>query len=246
MKNTLARSMVQIVLLLQPLSIATTTFMVYRGAKIDNFAAYVILGGGLAGVWSAITFSSAGDINRERNMGTLQPMLISPASIPLIFTAKITANALLSLLALAMSLVYSVIILNVEFQVTHGWAFALSLAAFLFGASAFALCLSSLFLLSRSTAIMQNFLEYPLLLLGGLAFPVWVLPSWAQSISAALPIRWGSEALRYAMSSNPLDSGFWLALGWTVVVGVTYYIAALLLFKRIEFRVRANASLELI
>ncbi len=246
LKNTLARPMFQVVLVVQPFVVATTTYMVYRDAGVDNLAAFVVLGGGLSGIWSALTFSSAGDINRERYYGTLNPMLASPTSLPLIFSAKITANAWLSLLALAISLVYSRILLGVTFGVPHGLAFFGSLAAFLFSASTFALCLSTTFLLSRSTAIMQNFLEYPLLLLGGMAFPVSILPQWVQALSAILPMRWGSEALRLALDSAALGPPFWEALGWTMLTGVVYCALALFLFGRIEYCVRREATLELV
>jgi ABC-2 type transport system permease protein len=245
MKNTFARPMFQVVLFVQPFVVTTTTHMVYRDSDVGNLAVYVVLGGGLAGIWSALTFSSAGDINRERYYGTLQPMLAAPTRLPLIFSAKITANALLSLTSLGISLLYSWLLLGVGLGVPHWPASLSALAAFLFSANAFALCLSTTFLLSRSTAIMQNFLEYPLLLLGAIAFPISTLPPWARGLSAILPMRWGSEALRLSLDSKALDSRFWGALGWAALTGAAYYALALLLFVRVEHRVRREATLEL-
>ncbi len=245
LKNTLARPMFQVVLIVQPFVVATTAYMVFRDAGIEEFAAFVVLGGGLAGIWSALTFSSAGDINRERFYGTLEPMLASPSALSLIFSAKIAANGLLSLLALAISLLYSWALLGVTIQVVHAWAFFMALGAFLLASNAFALALSTLFLLSRSTAIMQNFLEYPLLLLGGLAFPVTILPGWVQVVSSLVPMRWGSEALRLSLGNELIGSTFWVSFGLTLFSGLAYYLIALILFRRIEQRVRRDATLEL-
>lgn len=245
LKNTLARPMFQVVLVAQPFVIATTAYMVYRDTPVEGFTAFVVLGGGLSGIWSALTFSSAGDINRERFYGTLEPMMAVPAPLTWIFLAKISANALLSLLALAISLIYSRAILGVVLELPHLLAFMAALAVFLFSASAFALCLSTTFLLSRSTLIMQNFLEYPLLLLGGLAFPVSALPGWVQVLSALLPMRWASEAMRLALRDGGLLADYWGMLGWAMASGLAYGLLALLLFGRIERRVRYLATLDL-
>jgi len=245
LKNTLARPMFQVVLVVQPFVVATTTYMLYRQSQVADLAEFVILGGGLAGIWSALTFSSAGDIHRERFYGTLQPMLASPSRLLLLFSAKISANALLSLLALLLSFVYGRFLLRVAVAFPHPLAFVAALLAFLFAANAYALCLSTIFLLSRSTLVMQNFLEYPLLLLGGLAFPVSVLPRWAQALSQALPLRWGAEALRLTLGAAPLEEAFWSSLIWTLVCGGLYFGLAGWLFKRVERRVRRDASLDL-
>ena len=59
-RNTIERPMYRAVLFIQPIVIGTTTYMIYRDRGVDDFAAFVILGGGLAGIWSALTFSTAG------------------------------------------------------------------------------------------------------------------------------------------------------------------------------------------
>jgi ABC-2 type transport system permease protein len=245
LKNTLARPMFQVVLIVQPFVVATTAYMVFRGTELTDFTAYVILGGGLSGIWSAMTFSSAGDINRERWYGTLNPLLASPTPLSWVFLAKITANALLSLIALVISFLYSFVMMGSFEAIPHGAAFLLALCLFLFSASTFALCLSTLFLLSRSTTIMQNFLEYPLLLLCGLVFPVSFLPEWVQGCAALFPMRWSSAALRQTFASNPLGEQWWLLNGMAFVMGLIYLGLAVQLFARIEYRVRQIGNLEI-
>ena len=245
LKSTFARPTVQVVLFVQPFAIATTTYMVYDREVVSNFAAFVILGGGLSGIWSAITFSSAGDINRSRFSGTLRSLFASPASLSLVFSAKIVANAMLSMVSMAVSILYSLFILGIPFRLPHAGAFWLSLLAFLFGASMFALCLSNFFLLSRSSATLQNFLEYPLLMLGGIAFPIAVLPEWLQRITVILPMRWGSESLYMAFNDGELESVFYTNLMWTFVTGIVYYLISLGLFRNIQLQVREKATIEL-
>ncbi len=242
--NTIRRPFYQIVLFIQPIVIATTVHMLYRQGPTPEVAGFVLLGGGLAGIWSAMTFSSAGDVERERLQGTLGHLLAAPTSLAFVMGAKIVMNALLSLLALVITLVYSWLLLGVPLNIPHPLAFLLALAAFLFGASSFALCLANLFLLTRTAWIFQNVLESPLLILGGIAFPVAILPAWVQMIGAGLPIRWGSSALYATLKAAPLRDEYWGALWWALGTGAIYLAAAWLLFGYIEYRVRWQGNLE--
>jgi ABC-2 type transport system permease protein len=241
--NTIRRPFYQIVLFIQPIVIATTVHMLYRQDQVDA-ARFVLLGGGLAGIWSAMTFSTAGDVERERLQGMFSNLLAAPAALAFIFSAKIVMNALLSLLALVITLLYSWLVLGVPLALPHPLAFVLALAAFLFGASSFALCLANLFLLTRTAWIFQNVLESPLLILGGLAFPITLLPVWAQYISVVLPMRWGSSALYAALAVTPPAQPYWHSIQWTFAVGAIYLGLAHLLFYYIEYRVRQRGNLE--
>jgi ABC-2 type transport system permease protein len=242
--NTIRRPFYQIVLFIQPIVIATTVHMLYQHEPAKEVAGFVLLGGGLAGIWSAMTFSSAGDVERERLQGTLGHLLAAPVPLGFVMGAKIVMNALLSLLALVITLLYSWLLLGVPLILPHPLAFFLALAAFLFGASSFALCLANLFLLTRTAWIFQNVLESPLLILGGIAFPVTILPLWVQIIGAGLPMRWGSSALYAALNATPLGDDYWGALGRAFGVGLFYLVAAHLLFGYIEYRVRQRGNLE--
>lgn len=242
--NTIRRPFYQLVLFIQPIVIATTIHMLYRHEPAKEVAGFVLLGGGLAGIWSAMTFSSAGDVERERLQGTLGHLLAAPVSLAFVMSAKIVMNALLSLLALVITLAYSWLLLGVPLTLPHPLAFFVALVAFLFGASSFALCLANLFLLTRTAWVFQNVLESPLLILGGIAFPVTILPVWVQIIGAGLPLRWGSSALYAALDSAPLGEDYWHALWWALAIGGVYLVAAQLLFGYIEYRVRQRGNLE--
>lgn len=242
--NTIRRPFYQIVLFIQPIVIATTVHMLYQQERAEAVAGFVLLGGGLAGIWSAMTFSTAGDVERERLQGTFGNLLAAPVSLAFVMGAKIVMNALLSLLALVITLLYSWLLLGTPLSLPHPLAFVLALIVFLFGASSFALCLANLFLLTRTAWIFQNVLESPLLILGGIAFPVTLLPAWAQTIGAILPLRWGSSALYATFNHAPLGQSYWHDLGWTVVTGALYLAAAQLLFGYIEYRVRQRGNLE--
>ncbi len=242
---TTGRVLIQIALIVQPIVIATTAYFLYRDSHVPDYAAYVFLGGGMAGMWSALTFSSASDLNRERYYGTIANLVASPTPLAFTFSAKVVANALVALLAPIINLVFTSTVLSVPLYVSQPWGLGLAVIVFLFGSSTFALCISALFLYSRSTGILMNALEYALVLLGGLIFPITVLPDWLQAVSKALPLTWGMAALRYSFSQQVLDKDFYLSLIWCTTLGLFYFALSLLMFRVIERQVRREATLDL-
>ena len=176
----------------------------------------------------------------------LNPVLAAPTSWPLVFSAKITTNALLSLVAFLITILYTTFVLRMPFEIAHGGAFLFALAVFLVSASAFGLCLATLFMLMRAAFAFINIIETPLLILGGFAFPVYGLPWPVQLIGAFLPMRWSSEALRICFQAGSLPLLYWQTLGLAAVLGLIYYGIAYYMFVIIEHRVRISATLEVV
>ena len=240
-RNTIVRPMFQVVVVVQPIVTATVAWYVYRGADVADAATFTVLGSGLAGTWSAITFSSAGDINRERFYGTLEPSFAVPTPVWLLSSARAAAAMILSVSALLVGVAYSMVVLRVDFTFPSSPSFWLGLVLFYLGTNTFALTLANVFLLSRRTRIRQNFLEWPLLLVTGILFPIAAVPMWAQVIGSILPMRWAAEAIQLTVRGEASAPELWLALLTTI----GFYGLALLLFPVIERRVRWTATLDL-
>lgn len=243
---TLARPTFQIVLVLQPIIMTTISYMIYRRtASAAALTGFVVLGAGIAGVWSSIVFSSAGDINRERFYGTLPAFLQSPTTLFVVMLGKLAANSLLSALSLVVGMLYATAVLRIPLAIADLPAFGLALLLFLLGANLFALTLSCLFLISRATTVLQNFLEYPILIVAGIFFPPDRLPSWARWLGWPVPLTWGAQALRAAAQPGT-EPAFTRLLAINIGLITSYLVLAILLFRVIERRVRVTASLEIV
>jgi ABC-2 type transport system permease protein len=246
LRLTSVRPTFQIVILAQPIVLDTISIMVYRnGGSEESFMSFVLLGSGIAGIWSGVAFSSAGDINRERFYGTLGTVFISPSPLFLVMLGKLMGNGLLSLFSLIVSFVFSWIVLGIPVEIPHVGHLLLALFVFLIAVNFFALALSNVFLLTRSAVVLQNFLEYPILIVTGVLFPVSSLPEWLHPLGWPIPLTWGAEAIRLTAQSGWNGWAFWRVLGIEVGLSVFYLLLGLFLFRQIEHRVRVTASLEL-
>jgi len=245
LKQTMARSVILIALFVQPIVFAVVTHFIYQTRQMGDLSAHVILGGGMAGVWSALTFSSASDLNRERYYQTIGLLVASQTSLAFIFSAKIAANAFLSLSAPITSLLFARFFLGLPIEILNPFGLIVAFMGFLFGCSGFALCLSALFLLSRSTQVFMNSLEYLLLIVGGILFPISILPTQVRTIAQLLPLAWGMEAMRSAFREADLNTRFVLVLTICIFLGMVYFVISGFLIRVAERRARMLATLDL-
>lgn len=241
LRNTLVRPMFQVSVIAQPIAMALLARYLYDPADASAMF-FVMLGSGLSGLWVATAFSSAGDLARERWYGTIQPVLLSPTPLWVVTAGRAVGALLLSLVPVGISLGFCVLVLGLELpEAASGIGIVLGVLLFGLACHSFGLLLSHLFLLSRRTTILQNFLEWPLLIMFGILFPITALPRPVQAISAGLPMRWAGEVVSGAFVTGTLA---WAPLALTVGLSAAYAVAAVALSSTIEHRVRVTASLE--
>ncbi len=131
---------------------------------------------------------------RERTLGTLTRLFSAPTSSFAIVVGKLLGNTLLLILQLAAMVLFSGLVLgvnwgNIPALVLPCLAFALSAASF--GAMAAAIT-STGAQLTALTVLAVNVLSA----LGGLWWPLDLTPVWMQQIAKFLPTYWGMQALQ--------------------------------------------------
>lgn len=243
-KQSFVRPMFRFCLLANPILNTVLLYEMYRGAGEENFFAYVALGAGLMAVWSAICFSSAGDINRERYSGTLALLFAAPAGFPAIVLGKILGNTLLSLASIGISVATAAILFGVPVAVASPGYFLLALICALGAFAAFSLVIACLLTLSRRTELYMNCIEIPLILLCGFVYPVSALPHWLRPVSYALSPTWAVELLRMGVWGVADPAAFGRKLAVLLALTVLSALLALALFRVIDRQVRLLATLE--
>jgi ABC-2 type transport system permease protein len=248
-RNSMARSMMRFVVLVQPIIFTTIASFMFRWWGAADFGEYVIVGSGLMTLWMTTLWSSATDISRERWMGTLELLLIAPVPFPVIMVGKILGNTLLGLATIGLSYVWSTVVLRVPVTVAHPAWVLLSLVLVLFAFIGFALLLALVFVLSREANIIANGLSFPVYLASGLYFPLTVLPAWFRCIGLALPMAWARESIRWAVVGEAAAGTLWTPSFWAAavglgLVGLGHFVLALVLYRlAFEPKVRRTGQL---
>ncbi|MEX3625416.1 ABC transporter permease [Viridibacillus arvi] len=242
LKQSFARETFRFVILFQPIFYSCLLYFMFSQSQIENVGEYVVISTGIMNLWSAIIFSTAGDLERERFMGTLEPLFASPSDFKFIFLGKVFANLLLGLFSLIVSFVVTRFIFDIPVVITNplqfGIAFVLTCISFM----VISLIVALLFALSRNARLMMNSMEYPIYILCGIVFPITYLPSFLQYISYGLSPTWAVELLRMAMIGG---SHLEFIHGMTIlfVLTVIYFLISMVLFKKIDHITRVKGTL---
>lgn len=242
-KQSFARATFRFIIVLQPFLYAFLLFMMYKDTTNSNIGEQIFISSGLMTLWSSIIFSSAGDIERERYMGTLEFIYASPSDFRMIFLGKVLGNMLLGIFSMLLSLLCVTLLFGQSVQVQHPLEFILAFILAIVSFAVISLLAGLLFTLSRNSRILMNCLEYPIYILCGIVFPISILPGGLQFLSYLLSPTWAVELLRSSMIGIEDPLIFYGKVG--IMLGLTgiYLLVVLLLFNKIDVKTRIKGTL---
>jgi ABC-2 type transport system permease protein len=212
----------------------------YAGSQDDSF---FIVGNAIQIAAMAGIYGMTMGIANERQYGTLQPLLATPANRLAIFTGRalpFVANGILvSVFGFAMSW------LLLDFRPADGSlpALALAIAVTTCSCVALGMLIGSIGLRARDVFFGANLVYFLMLLVCGVNIANDDLPNWLGAIGRCLPLTHGIEAARQIAAGTPV--GDVSGLLWTEAgIGLAYATAAYVLFRVFEAEGRRRASLE--
>lgn len=212
----------------------------YAGSEDDSF---FIVGNAIQIAAMAGIYGMTMGIANERQYGTLQPLLATPANRLAIFTGRalpFVANGILvSLFGFAMSW------LLLDFRPADGSlpGLALAIAVTTCSCVALGMLIGSIGLRARDVFFGANLVYFLMLLVCGVNIANDDLPNWLGAIGRCLPLTHGIEAARQIAAGTPVSDVSGLL--WTEAgIGLAYATAAYVLFRVFEAEGRRRASLE--
>lgn len=212
----------------------------YAGSQDD---AFYIVGNAMQVAAMAGIYGMTMGIANERQYGTLQPLLATPANRLAIFSGRalpFIANGIaVSVFGFAVSW------LLLDFRPAEGSIPALAVAVVITTSSCVALgmLIGSIGLRARDVFFGANLVYFLMLLVCGVNVALDDLPGWLAAIGRCLPLTHGIEAAREIASGAALGDVAGL-LGTEALIGLAYATAAYVLFRVFEAEGRRRASLE--
>ncbi|MFF8785663.1 ABC transporter permease [Streptomyces sp. NPDC015125] len=211
-------------------------------AERPDLAGFAVLAPVLMSLWSMALMAGGELIGKEREQGTLEAVVATPARYSAVVTARIAAVTVLSTLSLAEAWLVAWAGFGLVVTIAHPLLF---LAVLLLSAAAMAgtaSCVSALFVLAPSARILQNTLSFPFFLLSGVLVPISYLPDWLQPASKVVFLSWSADLLRAAISPGSArdTTGGLLAV---LLLGLAGYAVGTLLIDRILRRARVTGTL---
>lgn len=224
-----------------PLFFATIAFLMYGLTGNDRTLLYASIGASVMGVWSAVSTSGSGAVQRERWQGTLELMVAAPVPIAWLLLPITTAMATVGLYAMAATLLWGRVLFGIDVHIAHPWLFALSVPVTVLAIGMMGFLLSVTVVRYRSAWALGNAFELPVWLVSGFLVPISILPDWVRPISWLLAPTWGVRAIREsALGGHPLPD-LLACLG----LGVCYLLIGVLCADSVLRSARQHATLSL-
>ncbi|MGD8505263.1 MAG: ABC transporter permease [Candidatus Bathyarchaeota archaeon] len=170
-------------------------------------------------------------ISHEREVGTLDGMMVAPISRLAVILGKTLAQTARGLLQGTLILVLAVALFGVTIQGNILLIFALLLLG-VFSFVGFGVVITS-FAKDQETAMMLMMtLMFPMMFLSGVFFPIEQMPWFMQGISKALPLTYVASALRKVMVLGAGVSVITTELAVLITFGVVMTSIAVPVFRR--------------
>lgn len=194
---------------MQGLAILLTTssfFLVsklFAGQNITQLAPYggdyfpfVLIGIALTDYLTVSSTSFANEIRNAQIMGTLESLLVTPTSIITILLSSFTYKLLSSSIRTLSYLLLGIFMFGIHFSAVHSGALLISFILTLLPFIGLGLFSAAFIIVLKRGSPISMLMAMSGSLLGGVLYPVAVLPTWLKPLSALLPVTHGLEAMR--------------------------------------------------
>jgi ABC-2 type transport system permease protein len=190
-----------------------------------------------------VLFLAGAMISDEREQGTLEVLVATPARLSTIMLGRLTAVTLASLVCVLEAGLVAGLVFGRWVSVHHPAIFTASLIVTGLAMAGTATVLSSAFVLFPSARTIQNTLTYPVYLLAGVLVPISLLPVWVQPLSRLVFLSWSADLLRDSLSAAPVSHPL-PRLAAVAALGGAGYTIGILLINRFLRHARQQGTLS--
>ncbi|MGA8303703.1 MAG: ABC transporter permease [Thermoplasmata archaeon] len=217
-------------------------FVVQVGGGGASEVAFTALGNAIATVTYSSIFSVCQTTDTEKQIGTMEHLLVTPSNRLALYFGRGVVPILLSLATVTVGLVYAVALFGVHIVPGALPDLAVSVTLTAIAMVGFGLLLGGVALYLRTSIILANIFLFIGLLLSGVNFPTSQLPAVLQWIGYGLPLTWGLAAVRDSVAGDPIGT---VAVLWGAVAlsAAISYGLAISLWKVFERQALSTGSI---
>jgi ABC-2 type transport system permease protein len=213
--------------LLHPISITVENVVSGGGSYFDfvapGFIALNVMTSGLTALGAALA--------RERETGTLEGVLMSPIARISIILGKTVSNSIRNLLQASITITIAVLIFGISIRGN----LLLIASILIIGTISFlgiGIVATSIAKEQESAQLVLGLLQFPMMFLSGVLFPVEQMPAFLQMISKVLPLTYAVEALRKVMILGAGIEAVIFPLIILIIIGAVTMAIGVPLFNR--------------
>lgn len=212
---------------------------VYKSEDITPW----ILGNAFILCANTAVFAIGRMLRNDREQGTLQMIVASPANKLYIYLARVFYNIVDAAFTIIIGLVIGVIFFDLDFSDTNLFVFALAIIEAIVGGMGIGLVLGSIALVISEIHLFLNVASMVIYILTGASFARERLPIFLYKLSEFVPITRSIEASRIIAAKGDLTDAIQL-LGVDFAISVAYILLGFGLYGYFEYKARVKATLD--
>ncbi|MDA4122333.1 MAG: ABC transporter permease [Thaumarchaeota archaeon] len=214
-------------------------YLDYSGSAVQ----YIVVGNALQAMSYSAVFAVANITSTDKWQGTLETLMVTPANRMALFVGRAVFQSGLSALIALGGLFYASELFGVSFA--HADVVGVLLVVLVTSVTmmCFGLLISSVGLFLRTAMILANIFLFLTMLVSGVNFPLSTLPGWAQPVGYAIPMTYGTSAIRLAISGASLG-GIGSLVADEVLVGAVAIMLGYLTMVGFERLARKTGRFE--
>lgn len=205
---------------------------------------YAVLGPAMIGIWAVSLDLGGMIINLERTEQTFELQVIAPSSFSRVVAGRVVTITAAGMLTVVESILFARFAFGIDLRVAQPLAMALTLVVTAVAMAGTSTAMAAIFVISRSTRLYGNMLSYPFYILGGVVFPITLLPLWTRPLSWLTYLYWSSALLRSSLSAAPISDLVWKLLA-ILGLGLASYAIGHRVIVRVINRLRQEGTIGL-
>lgn len=221
-------------LLISPLQTLIALAILSASGRLD-LASYALCAGLLMTIGQMGLFIGSEVVANDRYNQVLELLVATPTPYTWLLATRTLIIVSTGLIGLVEGWLIARFVFDITLAIPHPGLLIAALAATVLAGTGTSILTSALFSLARTTRTLQNAINGPLYLLGGVLVPVGFLPVWLQPFSPLIFFYWAANLVRAALDpAPPTGAGFQLAmvlgLG-AVTAGIGAWVMRIMLDK---------------
>ncbi len=226
---------------LWPILYASIAYYLLDGSDDGSALLSASLGAAVMCMWSVVVIGSAGALEQQRFLGTLELVVAAPVPLAAVLAPITIASGVVGAYSIVATLAWGTLVFDVPLVIEQPLAFAVAIPACVLAIGMLGLITCATFVLYRAAFSLGVAMQYPVWIATGLLVPLTVLPAFVGKVAWFLAPTWGFRAIQQAA----LGGSPWPDIGMCIVVSAGYLVAATVCLRGFEHLARARATLRL-
>ena len=227
--------------LLWPILYASIAYYLLDAKGDPSLLLSASLGAAVMLMWSLVVIGSAGALEHQRWLGTLELLVGAPVPFAVVIAPISMASGAVGLYALVATLAWGTLLFDVPLTIEDPLAFAVAVPTCVIAIGMLGLLTAATFVLYRAAFALGIAMQYPVWIATGLLVPLSVLPDFVGRVAWFLAPYWGFRGLREAA----LGPSPWGDIGMALLVSAAYFAIGTVCLRAFVRVARARATLKL-